>query len=75
MSIDIKKNSREIIRIEDSEFQGNRFVDIRVYYYNEADGENRPTKKGVAIPYGSLGEVIDALKTLQPEIKKEEHSE
>ena len=75
MSIDIKKNSREIIRIEDSEYQGNRFVDLRVYYYDEANGENKPTKKGVAIPYSSLGEVIDALKTLQPETKKEEQSE
>tara|TARA_R100000805_G_C3586887_1_gene89475 strand:+ start:393 stop:620 length:228 start_codon:yes stop_codon:yes gene_type:complete len=75
MSIDIKKNSREIIRIEDSEYQGNRFVDLRVYYYDEANGENKPTKKGVAIPYSSLGEVIDALKALQPETKKEEQSE
>ena len=71
MAVDIKKNSREVIRIEGSEYQGNRFVDLRVYYYDDSNDEYRPTKKGVAIPYSSLGEVIQALKDLQPEIKEE----
>ena len=44
--VEIKKNNTEIIRIKQSEFKGNKFIDCRVFY--EKDGEYLPTKKGIA---------------------------
>ena len=30
--MDIQKNKNEIIRVETSEYKGNKFIDCRVYY-------------------------------------------
>ena len=42
--VEIKKNNTEIIRIKQSEFKGNKFIDCRVF--TKKDGEYYPTKKG-----------------------------
>ena len=42
--VEIKKNSREIIRIGESEYEGHKFVDCRIYF--DDNGEWKPTKKG-----------------------------
>jgi len=45
---DLKKTDTEIIRLEITEFRGEQYLNIRVWYLDK-DGEWKPTKKGVAI--------------------------
>jgi len=56
---DIQRNEREIVRVALSEFGGREYVDIRIFYKDEATGEYKPTKKGVTL-----------AKDLYPELKK-----
>ena len=44
---EIKKNSKEIIRISQSEYKGHSFIDLRIFFENE-HGEYLPTKKGIS---------------------------
>ena len=44
-----------------SEFKGKQYVDLRVYFEND-DGEWKPTKKGVAIHVDLFGKLMEALK-------------
>ena len=36
----IQKNSREVIRVEESEYEGHKFVDCRIYF--DDNGEWKP---------------------------------
>ena len=56
----IRKNSRESIRVALRSFKGRRFIDLRVYFYG-ADGELKPTGKGIAISSALFGQVSAAL--------------
>ena len=44
---EIRKNKSEVIRIQLKEYEGHKLVDIRVWYEDE-NGEYKPTKKGVS---------------------------
>ncbi|AZF90286.1 MAG: hypothetical protein BPH100C_225 [Phage 5P_2] len=65
MATVIEKNKREQIRIEATEFKGQDLVDIRVYYQDQADGEWKPSKKGIAFKTELLPEIIKALQALE----------
>ena len=65
MAAVIEKNKREQIRIEATEFKGQDLVDIRVYYQDQADGEWKPSKKGIAFKTELLPEIIKALQALE----------
>ena len=56
---EIQKNSREIIRIGESEYEGHKFVDCRIYY--DDNGEWRPTKKGISFSHKIAQEVVEAI--------------
>ncbi len=56
---DIQRNEREIVRVALSEFNEREYIDIRIFYKDEASGEYKPTKKGVTL-----------AKELYPELKK-----
>jgi hypothetical protein len=56
----IPKNTRESYRIAWEEFEGHRFVDLRLYYFT-AEGELKPSRKGVAIRPEALAEICAAL--------------
>jgi hypothetical protein len=43
----IKKNSTECTWITVTEYKGHKFIDCRVYY-EDNQGEVRPTKKGIS---------------------------
>ncbi len=64
---DIKRNDREIIRIEVSEFEGKELINLRIWYQaidSRGDIVYKPTKKGVALnitQYGELKEGIDRI--------------
>jgi len=45
----IQKRDNEQIRLEIRQYRGSTFVDLRLYYCNEADPEYKPTKKGITI--------------------------
>ena len=55
----IQKNSREIIRISESEYQGNKFIDCRIFY--DDNGEWRPTKKGISFSHRIAKEVVEGI--------------
>ena len=57
--VEIQKNSREVIRIEESEYEGHKFVDCRIYYDDK--GEYRATKKGISFSHKIAQEVVEAI--------------
>jgi hypothetical protein len=61
---EIQKNSREIIRIKESEYEGHKFIDCRIFYDDK--GEWRPTKKGISFSHKIAKEVVEGiLQTLE----------
>ena len=59
---DIDKGKGEIIRVEISEFKDKKLLNLRVWY-TDANGEYKPTQKGIAIPpelYEQVKEAINA---------------
>ena len=44
---EIQKNQKEKIIVSTNEYQGHKYVDLRVHYEDEASGEYKPTKKGI----------------------------
>ncbi|MCB1306790.1 MAG: transcriptional coactivator p15/PC4 family protein [Leptospiraceae bacterium] len=46
---DIEKGAGEIVRVEISEFKGQKYLNIRIWYTDKESGEYKPTQKGIAI--------------------------
>ncbi len=59
---EVRKNAKELIRVEEREYKGHRFVDVRVYYEDEASGEYKPSKKGITLNSEVIEPVIELLK-------------
>jgi Ran GTPase-activating protein (RanGAP) involved in mRNA processing and transport len=57
---DIEKNSREIIRVEVTEFKGRELINLRIWY-SDFDGSYKPTQKGVAIDINHYDKLKDAV--------------
>ena len=62
---EIRKNSGEIIRIEEQEYQGHDLIDCRVYY--DDNGEWRPTKKGISLSKNTAHEVVEGILQVMEE--------
>ena len=58
----MSKNAFEDIIINDSEFKGKTYIDIRVWYLEESSGEYKPTKKGISIDKDSWNDFVELLK-------------
>ena len=58
---EIQKNQKEKIIVSINEYKGNKYVDLRVHYEDEASGEYKPTKKGIAINPKILPEVVEMI--------------
>ena len=56
---EIQKNKQEKLIVSLSEYEGYKYVDIRVYYEDKKTGEYKPTKKGVALPPRVIKEVME----------------
>ena len=56
----IEKNSRESIVISETEYKGNKYVDVRVFY-KDTDGSLKPTRKGVSLRPEKVAELVAAL--------------
>ena len=59
----IEKNSRESIVVSETEYKGNKYVDVRVFY-KDTDGSLKPTRKGVSVRHDQLDELVSALIAL-----------
>ncbi len=62
---EIEKNSLQKIRVTSETYKGHDFVDIRVYYRDEAEDDYKPSKKGIAISPDKIEELIALLKKAQ----------
>ena len=56
----IAKNPTEEVRISLTSFRGHDLVDIRVFFQDE-QGEWRPTKRGVSLSVDSFAELREAV--------------
>jgi hypothetical protein len=65
---DIEKNATNKIRVSITEFKGNNYIDVRVYYEDEG-GEYKPTKKGVTFRPDQISQLMDGLLQAEKEIK------
>jgi hypothetical protein len=60
---DIEKNSREIIRVEVTEFKGRELINLRIWY-SDFDGSFKPTQKGVALDISQYAKLKDAIEKI-----------
>ena len=67
---DIEKNATNKIRVSITEFKGNNYIDLRVYYEDDA-GEYKPTKKGITFRPDQISQVMDGLLQAEKEIKND----
>ncbi|NQU68799.1 MAG: transcriptional coactivator p15 [Candidatus Marinimicrobia bacterium] len=58
---EIANNSRGIIRVTVSEYEGHRFIDLRIYL-KDALGEYHPSREGVTLSEKTIRGIIDFLK-------------
>ena len=73
---DIKRNEREIIRIEVSEFEGRELINLRIWYQaidSKGDIVYKPTKKGVALNISQYEELKDGIERIGQYIKDKEN--
>lgn len=72
---DIKRNDTEIVRVSKREYKGHEFIDLRIYYQDD-EGDYKPTKKGITINPKLVDELIDALKKKKtlPQKKNNSHA-
>ena len=56
----IEKNSRESVVVSETEYKGNKYVDVRVFY-KDTDGSLKPTRKGVSLRPEKVAELVAAL--------------
>ncbi len=67
---DIDKGGGEIIRIEISEFKGQKFFNLRVWYTDKESGAYKPTQKGIAVRPDLFGQLKEAILAAEPEIQQ-----
>jgi len=67
---DIDKGAGEIIRIEISEFKGQSYLNLRVWYTDKNSGEYKPTQKGITVKPELFSQLKEAILKAEPEIKK-----
>ena len=63
MSVSIRKNAREELRIERQEYRGHDMINLRVWF-DDGTGEYRPGKQGIAFKAELLMDVLDALASV-----------
>jgi hypothetical protein len=65
---EMERSFNEKILFSVSEFKGKRYADIRVYYEDD-EGEWKPTKKGVTVSLDSFGEFVEHVRELEAHLK------
>ena len=58
---EIQKNSKEKIIISINEYEGHKYIDLRVYYEDNKTLDLKPTRKGIALSKKNIKEIIKFL--------------
>lgn len=72
---DIRRNDREVIRIEISEFKGRELINLRIWYQAIDERGNvvyKPTQKGVALDVSNYAELLDGVERIGNFLKDRE---
>lgn len=64
---EFQKNANEVLRFSLSKFKSHQLADIRVYYQDD-QGEWRPTKKGISLSVDLVEELTEGVRRLQEAI-------
>jgi hypothetical protein len=56
--------------IKKTEWEGQRMVDVRKYYYNKSKKEFSPTRKGISLTHDNFSFIKQALLEHEPEIQE-----
>ena len=56
-----KKTSNEVYRISEKEYEGYRFIDVRIYYQDRKTQEWKPTTKGISIMPDKVGDIVNGI--------------
>lgn len=54
------KNGKMTIRVQETEFQGKTYIDVRNFYEDKA-GDLQPTQKGVMVPIALADDLVAAI--------------
>lgn len=65
---EMEKSFNEKILFSVSEFKGKQYADIRIYYEDD-EGEWKPTKKGVTVSLDSFAEFVEHVQALESHLK------
>ena len=65
--LDLQKNARERLRITHTTFKGRPYIDLRVWFVDEA-GDYQPSRSGVSIRPDHLAEVVRGLTLASREL-------
>ena len=57
----VQKNSNEVYRISEKEYEGYRFIDVRIYYMDRSSGEWITTKRGISLMPDKVPGVIEGV--------------
>jgi hypothetical protein len=66
---EIERNATERVRISTESYKGRDYLDVRIYYQDN-NGEWKPTKKGVTISPEKIDELSELVKKASEELKK-----
>ncbi|MCK4358805.1 MAG: transcriptional coactivator p15/PC4 family protein [Candidatus Cloacimonetes bacterium] len=64
---DIQKNCKEVIRASVNNYKGRDIFDLRVFYEDD-QGEHKPTKKGIAFSVETFNKVFELMKKAKMQI-------
>ena len=67
-TMDVVVSEKQVIRVQESEYKGRTFVDVRKMYLTK-EGEFAPTTKGIAIPIDKFQEVASRITTMAQAMK------
>lgn len=61
--LEVKKNSREVVRVQPTTYNGIDLVDVRVWTVPVTpEGESKPTRKGLTLQPATWTEVLRAVQ-------------
>tara|TARA_Y100000593_G_C4173794_1_gene268415 strand:- start:20 stop:259 length:240 start_codon:yes stop_codon:yes gene_type:complete len=68
---EIRKNQNEKIIVSTNEYQGHKYVDLRIHYEDKISGDYKPSKKGIALSPKVIPDVIEAIMSGFETLKSE----
>jgi hypothetical protein len=66
---DLKRNTRETLRLEVSKYRGKTLFNTRICYTPDGSAVLRPGRDGWAMPIDRLPEIVEALRQLETEAR------